>query len=431
VWQYDQVGNWVFTDQNGFDENRTVNADNEYDTITGLIPVYDANGNMTSDGDKDYTYDWANRLVEVLEGGATTVEYTYDALNRRVTKLATQQTTYIYDGGQVIEEYVGTSLERTYVYGAYIDDPIMVDHSGQRFYYVKDRQYSITAITDASGNIVELYEYSAFGLMTIFDSSNQDITATGSTIGNPYGFTGRRWDQETELWYYRNRMYSPELGRFMQRDPEGYVDGMNLYAYVKNNPLRYLDPMGLRTVQENTDSFSYLDQKYQEGNLFAGPGAPIASRESTDAGLKEYELHKEFFPMLPTGKYQIRAEYTTKPISIVSDVIDFIGIFYKPIKKIPLGRYERSIFVEPQYAKYRKVSIADKRTVKKIVMEKTRIPNTAYYLYDEDSKPVHVDTGIHIFKPPDRKILDIPEDNLGSIIDKIKEFHGAEAFYDK
>ena len=136
-------------------------------------------------------------------------------------------------------------LERAYTYGAYIDDAIMVDYGGQRYYYVKDRQFSIAAITNSAGDLVERYAYTAFGRTTIFDNLDQDITDTGSTIGNPYGFTGRRWDAHTGLWYYRNRMYSPTLGRFMQRDPAGYVDGVNLYAYVVNNPLLYIDPEGL------------------------------------------------------------------------------------------------------------------------------------------------------------------------------------------
>lgn len=67
-----------------------------------------------------------------------------------------------------------------------------------------------------------------------------------STVDNPYGFTGRRYDSESNLWHYRNRMYSAELGRFLQRDPKGFIDGLNLYAYVKNNPLKYLDAMGTR-----------------------------------------------------------------------------------------------------------------------------------------------------------------------------------------
>ncbi|MBI9087501.1 MAG: RHS repeat-associated core domain-containing protein, partial [Desulfobacterales bacterium] len=273
VWQYDDVGNWVSTNQNGTAETRTVNADNEYNFITGLNPAYDANGNLVSDGTHNYVYDWANRLNEVWIGGQKIAEYTYDATNRRVSKSVTasaETVTFVYNDGQVIEEYLNGSLARTYTYGAYIDDPLMVEYGGQRYFCLKDRRYSVTALTDAAGAIVERYEYSAYGRMTIYDAAGQDITASGSTIGNPYGFTGRRFDAETGLWYYRNRMYSPVLGRFLQRDPAGYVDGLNLYAYTINNPLSYLDPDGLavRWVSDNIvePAVGFLSDTIQ-GNL--------------------------------------------------------------------------------------------------------------------------------------------------------------------
>lgn len=255
------MGNWTHTDQNGSAEDRIVNDDNEYASITGMTPAYDSNGNLTSDGTKDYVYDWLNRLVEVKVTGTgqTIAECTYDALNRRISKFTTsnsQLTTYIYDDGQVIEEYVDSVLERVHVHGAYIDDPIMTGYEGQDYFYLKDRQYSVTVIADANGSIIETYEYTAFGLMKILDTNGVEITE--SQIGNAWGYTGRRWDKESGLWYYRNRMYSPTLGRFLQRDPAGYVDGMNLYAYVQNNPLKYLDPMGLTTMNQQPNLASYV-----------------------------------------------------------------------------------------------------------------------------------------------------------------------------
>ncbi len=92
----------------------------------------------------------------------------------------------------------------------------------------------------------------AFGLMTVPEPDWDELTG-GTAYGNQYGFTGRRWDAKSYLWHYRNRTYSPTLGRFLQRDPSGFVDGVNLYAYVANNPLRFLDPTGRMKQPWTTD----------------------------------------------------------------------------------------------------------------------------------------------------------------------------------
>ena len=127
----------------------------------------------------------------------------------------------------------------------------MTEISGHRYFYLKDRQQSIVGVTDENGSVVEFYDYSPFGQMTCYD--NDGLLLAESTIGNPYGYTGRRLDAETGLWYYRNRMYSATLGRFLQRDPAGFVDGLNLYAYVKNNPLRLIDSFGLVSRELGSD----------------------------------------------------------------------------------------------------------------------------------------------------------------------------------
>ena len=89
-------------------------------------------------------------------------------------------------------------------------------------------------MTDASGSLVEAYRYNMYG---------QPLQA--STVGNLYMFTGRRFDSETGLYYYRARYYSPQLRRFIEPDPIGFEGGMNLYAYVGNDPGNATDPWGL------------------------------------------------------------------------------------------------------------------------------------------------------------------------------------------
>jgi RHS repeat-associated protein len=143
-------------------------------------------------------------------------------------------THFVYDGNQVIAEYDGTgTLLRKFAYGPGIDQPVMMEQAGQRYFYHADALGSVVALTDGTGAIAETYRYEAFG-----------EPEQASTLGNPYLFTGRRYDPETGTYYYRARYYDPELRRFLEPDPIGYVDGMNLYAYVGNSPVNFIDPSG-------------------------------------------------------------------------------------------------------------------------------------------------------------------------------------------
>ena len=137
------------------------------------------------------------------------------------------ETRYCYDGWQVIEEQDewGNTLA-TYVYGNYLDEVLTMqrdvdgDGTPEDYYYHADDLYNVVAVTDAAGNVVERYEYGDFGRPTIMDADSLPIAQ--SAIANPYLFTGRRYDPDTGLYYYRTRYLDPRAGRFTSRDPLGF-----------------------------------------------------------------------------------------------------------------------------------------------------------------------------------------------------------------
>jgi len=170
-----------------------------------------------------------------------TITYKYDPAGRRIKKKVDNYTIrYIYDGGNVIGEYDGNNnLTRKYIHGARVDELVcMIDvvDSNAVYYYHYDATGSVVALSDSDGDSCQSYEYSVYGQTAVSDPN---------FIANPYMFTGRRFDYETGLYYYRARYYNPYIGRFLQTDPIGYSAGMNLYAYCGNNPLSFVDPLGL------------------------------------------------------------------------------------------------------------------------------------------------------------------------------------------
>ena len=231
AYAYDKLGNRITANGTAYATNNL----NQYTTVGGVARSYDNNGNLTGDGANTYGYDVESRLKTFSKTG-TTASYKYDAFNRRVSKTVNSTTIYyVYDGDDIIEERSSTgALNADWVHGDNIDEPLTMKRGANTYYYFADGLGSIRQLTNAAGAVQEAYTYNSYGLL-----------AAAPGIVNPFTYTGREYDSESGNYYYRARTYSPVLGRFLQRDPIGYYDSMNIYKYVHNNSIRYTDPFGL------------------------------------------------------------------------------------------------------------------------------------------------------------------------------------------
>ncbi|MEK6589198.1 MAG: RHS repeat-associated core domain-containing protein [Nitrospinota bacterium] len=121
------------------------------------------------------------------------------------------------------------------MHGQGIDELLAIEQKGKVYYYHFDGLGSITALTDNKGKVVQRYDYDSFG----------NMKHHGHKVKQPYTYTGREWDRETGLYYYRARYYDAKVGRFISKDPIGFFGGVNLHTYVGNNPMYWIDPWGL------------------------------------------------------------------------------------------------------------------------------------------------------------------------------------------
>ncbi|HEV3447791.1 MAG TPA: DUF4214 domain-containing protein [Gemmataceae bacterium] len=247
-WSYDALGNWSSFVSDSTTQTRTANQQNEITSISGqTTPGYDANGNTTTDQTaKTLVYDAWNRLVAYKSGSTVLVSYSYDLLGRRVTENpGTLRNIYFSAAWQVLEEDVGGSMQDQYIWSrVYIDAMIERDTPSQRLYLEHDLNWNVTAIVDASGNVQERYAYDPFGTYIVL-ASNWSNRGT-SSFGWVYLHQGARFDGNSGLYNFRNREYSPTLGRWINADPIGFSSGdENLYRDERNLPTIDVDGLGL------------------------------------------------------------------------------------------------------------------------------------------------------------------------------------------
>lgn len=264
TYQFDLLGNRVKTVENGVVTNYTSNNVNAYTAISGgmsFTPSYDGNGNMLNDDKHQYVYDYNSKMASV---GDKSVTYKYDALGRRIAK---NNTLFYYVGDQMVEESTDGTVT-SYLYGNNIDEALQMSRKDEAYYYHTNHLGSTMGLSNKEGKIVEKVEYDVYGMPTFLSADGKMLAA--STIGNNILFTGREYNAETGDYYFRARNMHPMVGRFMQKDPLMYVDGMNDLLYVNNKPIYYVDHYGLAQVNgigSNSGGWSNDPSRHRSGRF--------------------------------------------------------------------------------------------------------------------------------------------------------------------
>ncbi len=245
TYRYDRAGNRLEERPgNGPPVTYTPNDLNEIASVDGTPLGYDANGNLLDDGRLAYRYNYRNQLVSAAlqSSGAEVLRLSYDATGRLVRIDENGQVTQcVHDGLNVVEEYRGGALAASYVYEDGVDRRGQVAAAGNERWYHRDLAESTRWLSDAGGQFVA--------------AARTDYEPFGAPTGPPnhdYLFAGLRFFPQAGLYHARARQYSPSLGRFIQRDPKGFVDGPNLYVYCGNNPVTFSDPLGTQKAGVQT-----------------------------------------------------------------------------------------------------------------------------------------------------------------------------------
>ncbi|MBK1856465.1 RHS repeat-associated core domain-containing protein [Verrucomicrobiaceae bacterium 5K15] len=272
AYQFDAIGNREKTADGLLadlpnDPNYIADAVNQYTKANGVsLPVdaYDDDGNLTVaplpvDQNTNVRYHWdaENRLVKItsLDETTTIAEYSYDYLGRRISKSVPQNGTpqspipisyFLYDGWNIITEYSGTTLAKTYTWGMDLSGSMQgaggvggllsVSHGASSYYPTYDGNGNVSEYLDSTGTVQAHYEYDAFG---------NTVVGTGTKVNDfAHRFSTKPHDAETGLYYYGYRYYDPVTGRWPSRDPIEEKGGLNLYSFIGNDGLNNWDYLG-------------------------------------------------------------------------------------------------------------------------------------------------------------------------------------------
>jgi len=234
------------------------NAANQLTRWAGKTFSYDLNGNVVSDGTNQYSWNEQGLLSQI--SGGMTASFSYDMFGRRKDRTVNghrMQTTWIGDEMNFMVPD-GDWSQRIRAFSPYPTSGVdqltfrrIGDDSSQDRYVLRDGNNNVIALTDAQQESRTLYSYEPYGA----------TMQTGLADPNPQQYTGRENDG-TGLYYYRNRYYSPQTGRFISEDPIGWASGQtNAYAYVGGNPVQFNDPYGLH---KGDQWYGYNDKNFRD-----------------------------------------------------------------------------------------------------------------------------------------------------------------------
>jgi len=301
----------------------TANNLNQYNTVNGTSYSYDGDGNLLSDGVRTFQYDMENRLISA--SAPTPVTIGYDPLGRLYRTVASGATTvYLYSGDALAAEYdAGTNtVLRRYVPGPTSDEPIVwyegADFSARNYLHA-DNQGTVVATTTDSGS------GGAFGAQYRYSSYGEPNTWTGSR----FRYTGQIIIPEAQLYYYKARMYDPRLGRFLQTDPIGYKDDLDLYAYVGNDPVSRTDPSGKSCSGVGDNLHCVIDYVHDQKNEY---------RKATDEDHKQYAYVEAAYTATVKALLAKGTSTTTVTLKLANGETKSFGISSSSLASSLIGR---------------------------------------------------------------------------------------------
>lgn len=256
-YRLDGVGNRCNTDTSSTNCTYTANSVNAYLSTPADNRSYDGKGNLRSitGGPRasSLDYDFRDLMTTVASVTNGTTSYSYDVLRRRVQKnVSGAITRFLHVGWQEIEEQdtAGVTIA-TYAYGNFVDEVLRMTRGSTNNFFLADEMYNVVGVSDASGNVLERYEYGDYGEPSFMSATGMPQDA--SSCGNSILFTSRRFDAETGRYFCRFRYLEPSSGQFVGRDVLGlWGDGHSLgnpHSYAGVNPSSALDPFGMKKLK--------------------------------------------------------------------------------------------------------------------------------------------------------------------------------------